>query len=202
MAAPHAGRHPEGIAFYNRLIDGLLQRGITPWVTLYHWDLPQALQDQGGWTSSNIIGWFTNYAELAFRSFGDRVSNWIILNEPSTVSLMGHGYGLYAPGLTGERAYASSAHHQNLVVGTTARIARSYNKDWTVGSSYSCLLCPPDDSSTPARIADSMHAFWNGDFFDPLLKGKYPDCHAGLFEAFIEPGDMEICLAPLDFIGL
>lgn len=191
-----------GIAFYNRLIDGMIERGITPWVTIYHWDLPQALQDKGGWVSRDILGWFSAYADLCFHSFGDRVKNWIILNEPSVTSLLGHGYGFHAPGLKDAHAYAASAHHQNLVIGQIYRAAKKLNPDWNIGSSYTCLRCPPESEETPQSIVDSQHAFWNGNFFDPLFKGHYPNPHADLFKNVIQTGDMEICRVTLDFIGL
>ena len=191
-----------GIDFYNRLIDGLLARSITPWVTLYHWDLPQSLQDKGGWTNRDIVGWFGDYAEFVLKTFGDRVSNWIILNEPSVTSLLGHAYGLYAPGLASERAYASSAHHQNLAVGHAARIAKSYQPGGRIGSSYHYLRVLPESEKTPDDAIHTMDALWNGNFFDPLFKGEYPSSFAALFDPLIRPGDPETCRAPLDFIGL
>src|SRR5690349_17499234 len=103
--------NPNGLDFYSRLIDLLLQRGIEPFVTLYHWDLPAALDDRGGWLNPDIAGWFADYAELAFRSFGDRVRNWITLNEPWVVADGGYMHGVNAPGHKSLFEAAIAAHH-------------------------------------------------------------------------------------------
>ncbi|MGZ9109477.1 MAG: GH1 family beta-glucosidase [Micavibrio sp.] len=194
--------NPQGVAFYNRLIDGLIARGVTPWITMYHWDLPQALQEKGGWANRDIIGWFDFYAATLHRLFGDRVKNWIILNEPSVHSWLGHGLGFHAPGVADEKTYLSSAHHMNLVIGHTYRLLKSIDPSLNVGSSYTLLPVRKGTSETPDSVVAVMDSFWNRNFFDPLVLGRYPQIMAGHFAPFIQDGDMDLCRTRLDFVGV
>lgn len=192
----------EGVGFYNRLIDGLIERGVTPWVTMFHWDLPQALQDKGGWKNREILNWFEEYARTLSDHFGDRVKNWMILNEPSVHSWLGHGLGFHAPGLKDEQSYLSCVHHQNLVIGRTYRQMKNLNPDYRVGSAYTMVPILPDINERDEKAIETMDAFWNRNFFDPLMLGCYPACFAQMMKPYIQDADMEICKISLDFIGM
>ncbi len=191
-----------GLDFYDRLVDGLLARNVTPWVTLFHWDLPQALQDRGGWANRDILGWFSDYAELMARRLGDRVNNWIILNEPSVYSWMGHGVGINAPGLADRDGFLQCVHHMNMAVGQTYRALKSENAAFRIGSAYTLMPVRGERPDTNPENVALMDAFWNGHFYDPLLKGTYPEITASYLAPFIREGDMNIVRADLDFVGI
>jgi beta-glucosidase len=114
-----------GLDFYDRLVDGLIARGIAPWLCLYHWDLPQALQEQGGWLNRDIVQKFAEYGRIVARRLGDRVKHWAILNEPNVHALFGHGTGSHAPGLTGLPNMLATIHHQNLAQGVALQALRA-----------------------------------------------------------------------------
>jgi beta-glucosidase len=192
----------QGVDFYNRLIDGLIARGVTPWITLYHWDLPQSLQDKGGWVNRDIISWFQEYAETCVRLFGNRVKNWIIVNEPGVISWLGHGLGFHAPGIADETKYLACTHHLNLVIGNTYRVLKSQNKDLNIGSSYTLLPARPENADTPTDVVTHMEGFWNTNFFDPLLRGEYPAIIKEKMSPFVKDGDMQITKTALDFVGV
>lgn len=199
------GRPPAntpGIDFYERLVDGLLERGITPWATLYHWDLPQALQDKGGWINRDIIGRFCDYADTVTEKLGDRIGHWMILNEPSVSTLMGHGMGNHAPGLTGRDNYAAAAHHHNMVIGTIYDLLKAKKADWTIGSTFTRMPFRPAGNNVPGDIVAAWDSAWNGNFFDPLMLGTYPENMRALFENHIQDGDMETIKTGLDFVGI
>jgi beta-glucosidase len=193
----------KGLDFYDRLVDRLLEHNITPWLTLYHWDLPQTLQDKGGWTNRDIVGWFSDYAEIVTDSLGDRISNFMILNEPSVVAFQGHLEGTHAPGLKNLQAYAACAHHQNLVIGTCYRSLKSKNHKWNIGSAYTHFPVRPitntDKDNQAQRIMDAL---WTRAFFDPLLKGRYPEILQELFSPLLQPEDLSITQTNLDFVGI
>ena len=117
-------RNSKGIDFYNRLIDYCLELGIEPWVTLYHWDLPQALEAKGGWTNRDIINWFTEYVETCVLLFGDRVRHWMVLNEPLVFTGAGHFLGVHAPGKRGLSNFLAAAHHAVLCQAIGGRVIR------------------------------------------------------------------------------
>src|SRR5690606_37059424 len=112
-----------------RLIDHCLAQGITPWVTLYHWDLPQLLQDKGGWTNRDILSWLSDYAACVAKRYGDRVMHWMVLNEPTVFTGAGYFFGVHAPGLTGLRHFFPAAHHAALAMGHVGRLLRSEISD-------------------------------------------------------------------------
>lgn len=192
----------KGVAFYDRLIDGLLARGVTPWTTMYHWNLPQALQDRGGWVNRDIMGWFGDYADLLLRRFGDRVKNWIILNEPSVHSWCGHGMDMMAPGLKGAENYLPSLHHMNLTVGQVYRQIKSEDAGLNVGSSYTLMPVRGEAPDTDPQVVAMKEAIWNGNFFEPLIKGRYPEITQKLIAPYVRDGDMKIIRTDLDFIGV
>lgn len=192
-----------GLDFYNRLIDELLAKGIEPWLTLYHWDLPQVLQDKGGWTNRDIVKWFEDYAVTVVNSVGDRVSKYMILNEPSVMAFQGHLEGSHAPGMKDRKAYAACAHHQNMVIGNTYSVLKAINPEWTVGSAYTHFpIRAITDTPENQKARVMMDAIWNRSFYDPLFKGTYPDVLAQDFAPFIKAGDIEIIRKPIDFIGI
>lgn len=197
-----------GLDFYDRLTDALLARGIEPWACLYHWDLPNALQEKGGWTNRAIADWFAEYALIVAGRLGDRVNRWIMLNEPSVVAYFGHGVGAHAPGLTGRETCIAALHHQNLAQGRGLQALRaSARKDWQLGTVLTLQPVHPaagpeserESSEAAARLWDAL---WNRSCIDPLLKGAYPVALEADFEAVVKPGDLETVRQPIDFLGL
>ena len=169
----------EGIQFYSHLIDALLEEGITPWVTLYHWDLPLALQlEMDGWLNPEIQHVFADYAAVCFERFGDRVKHWITLNEPWVVSILGHGQGVFAPGRVSNSEPYLAAHHLIL---SHARASERYRRDFAhqkgkVGWSNNCdwrepLTDKPEDVAAAQRALEFFVAW----FTDPVYKGDYPE---------------------------
>jgi beta-glucosidase len=168
------GRGPleqRGLDHYDRLIDALLEKGITPLVTLYHWDLPQALQDEGGWLSRDTVERFAEYAGTCFDAYGDRVKWWCTINEPWIIGLLGYLHGLHAPGIKGDvRGEATAFHHVLLAHGRAAQAAPG---DARVGVAFSLA---PHYPAGPAdvevsRLSDGYVNRW---FLDPVLEGTYP----------------------------
>jgi beta-galactosidase len=201
MGAPNA----KGLDFYDRLTDALLAKGIEPWPCLFHWDLPQALQDKGGWTNRDIASWFADYAQIMAGRIGDRAKHWCMLNEPSVVAIFGHGYGSHAPGMTGKANYFKAIHHQNLAQGTALKALRAAGggKGWQLGTVLSLQPVWPVgglDANYPASLM--WDALWNRACLDPLLKGGYPELLANDFAPSVKPGDLETIKQPIDFLGL
>ncbi len=196
----------KGLEFYDRLTDALLERGIEPWPCLYHWDLPQALQDRGGWLNRDIAPWFSDYARVVAAKLGDRVKRWAMLNEPSVVGIFGHGTGGHAPGLTGRLNCLKAIHHQNLAQGTALAALRAdgaAKKGWQLGTVLSLQPSWPVgglDSNYPASLM--WDAVWNRSCLDPLFKGRYPELLEAEFTAFAKPGDLAVIKQPVDFLGV
>ena len=195
---------PRGLDFYDRLVDALLRRGIEPWPCLYHWDLPQALQDRGGWGNRDIANWFADYAQIVAGRLGDRAKNWVMLNEPSVVAIFGHGVGGHAPDLRGRANYCAAIHHQNFAQGRALSALRAVGaKDWKLGTVLSVQPVKPSPGNDANRHAAAQwDAVWNRSCLDPLFKGQYPDSLIADFKALIKPGDMEAIRQPVDFLGL
>ena len=195
--------NPKGLDFYDRLVDGLLRAGIEPWPCLYHWDLPQTLQDKGGWTNRDIAGWFADYAQVVAGRLGDRVTNWVMLNEPSVVAIFGHGMGSHAPGLTGRANCVAALHHQNLAQGTALQALRAAGRDWKLGTVLSLQPVRPAGGLEANRSAAALwDAVWNRSCLDPLFHGRYPELLAKDFEPLVRPGDLEAIRQPVDFLGI
>lgn len=192
-----------GLDFYDRLVDKLLARNILPMACLYHWDLPQALQDRGGWHNRDIAGWFADYARAAVGRLGDRVKPWAMLNEPSVHAIFGHGFGSHAPGLTGWPSYVMAQHHQNLAQGTGMTAVRALRSDLKVGTVFSLQPIFPA-SQQPADIAAAQRfdACWNTINLDPLFHGRYPAPFESVFAQLVKNGDMEAIRVPVDFLGV
>jgi beta-glucosidase len=202
-----------GIAFYDRLVDELLEHGITPHVTLYHWDLPQALQDKGGWANRDTVDAFVRYADIVSRALGDRVQHWETLNEPWVASFLGHYFGEFAPGHTDLAETLATSHHLLLAHGRSVPVIRSNVVDSDVGIILDCRPSTPA-SAAPADVTAERRfdGFRNRWFFDPVFGMGYPhdmlDTYRdrGAFEgsvpAFVRPGDLDEIAVPLDFIGV
>ncbi|AWU97555.1 GH1 family beta-glucosidase [Azospirillum ramasamyi] len=194
----------KGLDFYDRLTDALLAKGIQPWPCLFHWDLPQALQDRGGWTNRDIAGWFTDYALAVTARLGDRAKHWVMLNEPSVVAIFGHGTGGHAPGMTGRDNCLKAIHHQNLAQGTAlAALRQAGGKNWQLGTVLSLQPSWPVgglDSNYQASLM--WDAVWNRSCLDPLFKGRFPELLEAEFTRIAEPGDLERIRQPVDFLGI
>ena len=192
-----------GIDFYDRLIDGALERGITPWPTLYHWDLPQALEDKGGWNSRATSERFAEYAHLMAEKFGDRVKNWTTLNEPFCSAWLGYLYGVMAPGIKDLQTAIDASHHLLLGHGLATQAIRSVASDLRVGIVLNLTPAIPlnEKDELAAKYADGFDNRW---YADPVFKGSYPQDIVEGFgkEVPIHAGDMQSISAPLDFLGI
>ena len=197
---------PRGLDFYNRLVDGLLAAGIEPWVTLYHWDLPQALQDRGGWSARDTAQAFAGYAEVVARSLGDRVKHWMTLNEPWVSALLGYCYGVHAPGHTDLVEATRASHHLLLGHGWAVPLIRRDSAGSQVGVvlNYSPTH-PASDREEDIRAAQLSDGAVARMFLDPLAGRPYP---VDVVEAqrlvldMIESGDAKAVATPIDFLGL
>ena len=192
-----------GLAFYDRLIDGLLARGIRPWICLYHWDLPQALQERGGWLTRDIAGWFGDYAGLVARRYGDRVKHFATFNEPSVFSLFAYGFAWHPPGHKDRSELLRAIHHVNLAHGAGFDAVRATVPSASIGSIYniqpSRAAGDGPENEAAARLLD---AYWNRAFPEPQLLGRYPEELAPLMDSVIAPGDLERIRRPADWFGL
>ncbi len=197
----------EGLDFYDRLVDELLAGGIEPFATLYHWDLPQPLEDVGGWTNRDTCQAFVEYVEMVVRRLGDRVHNWITHNEPWVAAMLGYGGGEHAPGRAeGTAGALRAAHHMLLSHGLAIPVIRSESPDAQVGITLNLTpFYPGSDSPQDAeatRISDGRTNRW---FLDPLFRGAYPaDIVAMLGDDMppIQDGDLAIISQPIDFLGV
>jgi beta-glucosidase len=194
-----------GLDHYRRLVDTLLERSITPAVTLYHWDLPQPLQDAGGWPARSTADAFAEYAMIVADALGDRVPLWITLNEPWVSSFLGYGSGRHAPGVRDGRAALLAAHHQLLAHGLAAGGLRG-----TAGAVGVTLnlspVWPAGRDAADAAAAQRMDGNRNKWFLDPILTGAYPadlvEWYGGDFDGIVRDGDLGLVSAPLDFLGV
>jgi beta-glucosidase len=190
-----------GLAFYDRLIDALLEARIEPWLCLYHWDLPQALDDLGGWTARDAAGWFADYALLVAQRYGDRVKRFATFNEPSVFTLFGYGFGSSAPRNSGPIMLRRAIHHVNLAHGAAVDVIRAHVPDALIGAIHNqqpCLPATPVDAEAAAQFG----AYWNGAFPDPQCLGVYPSRLAAAMEPYVQPGDLARICRPLDWFGL
>ncbi len=195
-----------GLDFYSRLVDGLLEAGIEPFVTLYHWDLPQALQDWGGWPARDTAKAFVEYTDLASRALGDRVQHWMTLNEPQVVAVLGYKKGLHAPGLTDTGQALATAHHLLLAHGWAVPVLRANSPGAQVGIAMNLTLMTPaspdEADQAAARQRDGEVNRW---FLDPLAGRGYPEDleeWQSLVLPAIKDGDLKAMATPLDFVGI
>ncbi|MBS0540396.1 MAG: beta-glucosidase [Proteobacteria bacterium] len=192
-----------GLAFYDRLIDGLLEKGIEPWLCLYHWDLPQALQDQGGWPNRDIVGWFADYADLIARRFGDRVKHFATFNEPSVFTLFGYAFGWHPPATDVRSDHFKAIHHVNLAHGAAVDVLRGHNKGFQIGTVHNVQPARPTGTTAEdAAAAALLDEYWNKAFPDPQILGAYPPTLAKLIEPYIRDGDLERIKRPVDYFGM
>jgi beta-glucosidase len=203
------GRGPvnaAGLDFYDRLVDELLASGIEPFATLYHWDLPQALEDRGGWPSRDTVDAFAEYVEAVVARLGDRVSHWITQNEPWVIAWLGYGRGEHAPGRRSDRDALAAAHHVLLSHGRAVEVIRRERPTAQVGITIDVIpIHPltPSDADLAAMIEED--GFRNRWILDPVLRGSYPEDMVRRFERILPPvaeGDMAAISAPLDFLGV
>ena len=196
----------KGLDYYRRLIDALLAAGIRPFPTLYHWDLPQALEQRGGWPERDTAGRFADYAEIVVRALGDRVPHWMIFNEPSIFTVMGYLAGIHAPGRRDPEAFLRATHTVNLAQSEAFRAMRAVRKDAMIGTAFNMSACEPaSDSPADRAAAERWHAFVNLWYLETALRGRYPDAFVGgppLERMGVREGDLERIRAPLDFIGI
>ena len=195
--------NPAGLAFYDRLTDGLLERGITPHVTLYHWDLPQALQDNGGWTSRDTAKRFADYAQTMAERLGDRAASFSTHNEPWVTAVLGNQTGLFAPGLKDPVIARRVAHHLLLSHGLALRAIRAAGVKAALGIVLNQSPATPATSSAEdVALAAREYALLVRWFAEPLLLGRYPTAPDLPVCEAIEPGDLETIAQPLDFLGI
>jgi beta-glucosidase len=195
-----------GLDFYERLTDGLLARGITPMPTLYHWDLPQPLEDAGGWLSRDTAARFADYAALAAERLADRIPLWTTLNEPFVVTAFGYALGIHAPGRTLMLDALPTAHHQLLGHGLAARALRAAGAGQVAIANNCSPVWPASDGPADLAAAAAYDTLHNRMFTDPLLLGRYPDLGAfGVAEAGLDcvrDGDLAVIAAPIDALGI
>lgn len=196
-----------GVDFYHRLIDAMLARGITPWVTLFHWDLPQALEDKGGWPTRQVVDAFADYADLVVRSYGDRVKHWITLNEIGVFANNGYGIGRHAPGRKESAEVVNQAFHHAVVChGHAVRAVREHGGPGArVGVTDNSRVTIPL-TETAADIAAARLAFAdrNCRILDPIYRGRYTDNYLAFTKGWLPktaPGDLELASLPTDFLG-
>jgi beta-glucosidase len=209
------GRGPvnaAGLDFYDRLVDGLLAAGIAPWATLYHWDLPQVLEDEGGWTNRATVDAFVELADAVTARLGDRVASWITHNEPWCVSVLGYAEGAHAPGRRSWADALIASHHLLLSHGRAAAVIRANAPQSKVGITLNVSESEPASPSEADRISarqfDGELTRW---FLDPIYLGRYPEdvieyhlregrLPSGM--SFVRPGDLEEINKPIDFLGV
>ncbi|UFS57698.1 GH1 family beta-glucosidase [Subtercola endophyticus] len=204
------GRGPAnqaGLAFYSRLIDGLISRGIRPVATLYHWDLPQALEDEGGWAARSTAEAFGEYARIVGEAFGDRIHTWTTLNEPWCSAYLGYGSGAHAPGMTDPLKALRAVHHLNLAHGLAIQALRGVVTNDPEYSVTLNLHVVRGESADAADAVRQIDALGNRAFTGPMLKGAYPaDLLADTAEitdwSFVLDGDLAIIHQPLDVLGV
>ncbi|MFN8482157.1 MAG: GH1 family beta-glucosidase [Anaerolineae bacterium] len=195
-----------GLDFYDRLVDALLAAGVTPWVTLYHWDLPQALQDRGGWASRDTIEAFVTYTDIVAKRLGDRVKNWMTHNEPWVVAFLGNLLGMHAPGYEDLALALTVAHNVLVSHGRSVPIIRAASQGAQVGIVPNPhAVIPASDAVEDALAAQRFDGFMNRWFLDPLYGRGYPADMLALYGSAaptIHPGDMEAIAVPTDFLGV
>lgn len=193
-----------GLDFYDRLVDSLLAAGQQPLVTLYHWDLPQALQDDGGWLNRATIDHYETYAGIVAERLGDRVRDWIPVNEPNVASMLGYCRGDYAPGLRLGFDGLPAAHHLLVAHGRGAAAIRSAaGGEVQVGCANNhAPMWPASDDAADVGATKLFDSLWNGMFVEPMLLGRYPADLEGLMDPVIVPGDLMTIRQPLDFYGV
>jgi beta-glucosidase len=203
------GVHPvnqAGIEYYNKIIDSLLAAGIEPWVTLYHWDLPHALETKGGWTNRESVSWFSQYVDVCAQYFGDRVKNWMVINEPSVFTGAGYFLGIHAPGKKGITNYLKAMHHVTLATAAGAKILRNKIPDANIGTTFSCThIEPATQNQKDIEAAKRVDTLLNRTFIEPILGLGYPQADLPVLKKlnnYILEDDLNNLSFDFDFIGL
>lgn len=203
------GVHPinqAGIDYYNKIIDSLLASGIEPWITLYHWDLPHDLEVKGGWTNRESVSWFKDYVEVCVQYFGDRVKNWMVINEPSVFTSAGYFLGIHAPGKKGISNYLKAMHHVTLATAAGAKIIRERISNANIGTTFSCThIEPATESSKDVEAAKRVDTLLNRTFIEPILGLGYPQKDLPVLKKlnnYILEDDLNNLDFDFDFIGL
>jgi len=199
-----------GLDHYSRLIDALLERGIEPVLTLYHWDLPQALEDTGGWRNRDTVERFAEFATVCYEAFGDRVTWWLTINEPWIVGLLGYLHGLHAPGYENDvLGEVTVFHHLMLAHGRAVQEFRETGSDGRIGFAPNLSPhYPASEDAADAEVSWASDGYVNRWFLDPVYRGTYPEDMRERYEAllgpldFIHDGDLETIRQPTDFLGI
>jgi beta-glucosidase len=192
----------KGFAFYDRLVDAVLEAGIEPWLCLYHWDLPQALEYRGGWQNRDTALWFAEYAGLSVRRLGDRVRHWATLNEPNAAAILGYGEGRHAPGIRGRQSALRAIHTLNLAHGQAVTAMRAERAGLAIGAIHNFHPREPASEHEEDEVAaETLDALWNRSFPDPQHLGRYPEPLAAELEALVEPGDFDVIRQPPDYFA-
>lgn len=196
----------KGIDFYNQLIDYCLLLGIKPWVTLYHWDLPLRLEEKGGWRNREVIYWFLEYVDFCIKTFGDRVENWMVLNEPTAFTGLGYFMGIHAPGKKGLKNFLPAMHHAALANAEGGRMIKSLNHKLNVGTTLSLSPIEPfKQKESNYLAANRVDALLNKLYLEPLLGLGYPLEILPAFskvEKYMNTNDEEKLKFNFDFIGV
>ncbi|MBI2722394.1 MAG: beta-glucosidase [Bacteroidetes bacterium] len=195
-----------GLAFYHKVIDTCNELGIVPWVTLYHWDLPLALEKKGGWTNREIINWFNNYVAVCVNEFKDKVKHWMVLNEPMVFTGAGYFLGAHAPGKKGLSNFLPAMHHAVLCQAIGLKIIKKIQPESIVGTTFSCSYITPNSTSQKdIKAAERMDVLLNRAFIEPSLGLGYPIKQIPFLKnikKYFLPGDEELMKAGFDFIGI
>jgi beta-glucosidase len=200
--------NPKGLEYYHKLVDTLIVNGIEPMCTLYHWDFPQALQDQGGWDNRETIDAFVTYAETMFKEFKGKIKYWITLNEPWCISFLSNYHGVHAPGYTDLQLATNISHHLLVAHGKAVKRFRELNIEGEIGYAPNTTWLDPfsnkQEDIDACRREIAYYIEW---FMDPVFKGEYPQFMIDWFkkkgvELRVEVGDMETIRQPIDFLGI
>lgn len=201
--------NPEGVAFYSALIDELLSAGIEPMLTMYHWDLPQALQEKGGWLNPESVNWYTRYAEVLFDAFGGRVKKFITFNEPFVFTDFGYVTGTFPPGIKGDyRSKLLAAHNVLKSHGSAVRLFRKKKLKGEIGITLDYAYnCPATKDEKDIKAAALANEFWAGWYFEPIVFGHYPEHASKWFKdkgllPEITAEDLKLIAEPIDFLGI
>jgi beta-glucosidase len=196
----------KGIDFYSRYVDALLEAGIRPMCTVFHWDLPQPLEDQGGWPNRDTYQHFAEYAGIVAKALGDRVTTWAIFNEPWVFTYLGYGIGIHAPGRKDPKLFLKAAHTVNLAQGEAFRAMKAVSSKAKIGSAFSMSPgAPKTDTEADRAAAERFHALNNDFFLHTAIHAEYPKAFVGdpPYEIMgVRPGDDKIMQAPLDWVGI
>jgi beta-glucosidase len=196
----------KGVEFYHKVIDECIAQGIEPWITIFHWDHPQALEDQGGWTKRKMVDWFSEYTNFVTNEFGKKVKNWMIINEPLSYTALGHMLGDMAPGRKGLKNFFPAIHHTVLCQAEGGRIARQNVSNGNIGTTFvTSYVEPVDDKPKNIEAAVRMDALMNRIFIEPSLGMGYPEERLPVLKKlnkYMEPDDLDKMAFDYDFVGL